>query len=97
MEKTKGAIINVAKGRFSYELKEIILLDKLFVRSKDSKYCESAKKLRWNLAVALTDYIGLSPESEEYYILNEDIDFVLKEYVECQTSKAFEKVLDNLN
>ena len=47
--------------------------------------------------MALTDYIGLSPESEEYYILNEDIDFVLKGYVERQTSKTFEKVLDNLN
>ena len=93
---SKKAIIFIAKKQYADELKEIILLDTLYLQSENSRYYEKAVDLKWSVAVDMAEYWGYTPEHEEYYNLCDRIDFVLGNYIEEQSSEILEKFLDNL-
>lgn len=93
---SKKAIVNMAKREYTDELKEIILLDALYLQSKNARYYEKACDLKWNVAVEMVDFWCYTPEHEEYYDLCDRIDFVLGNYIEEQSSKILENFLDNL-
>lgn len=93
---SKKAIVNMAKREYTDEIKEIILLDTLYLQSKNARYYEKAVDLKWSVAVDMVDFWCYTPEHEEYYDLCDRIDFVLGNYIEEQSSKILENFLDNL-
>lgn len=93
---SKKAIVNMAKREYNDEIKEIILLDALYLQSKNARYYEKAVDLKWSVAVEMVDFWCYTPEHEEYYNLCDRIDFVLGDYIEEQSSEILEKFLDNL-
>ena len=93
---SKKAIVNMAKREYADELKEVILLDALYLQSKNARYYEKACDLKWSIAVDMVDFWCYTPEHEEYYNLCDRIDFVLGNYIEEQSSEILEKFLDNL-
>ena len=93
---SKKAIVTIAKKEYGDELKEIILLDALYLQSENARYCEKVSEMKWNLAVEMVDFWCYTPEHEEYYNLCDRIDFVLGNYIEEKSSEILEKVLDNI-
>ena len=93
---SKRTIITIAKKEYADELKEIILLDTLFVQTENIRYYDKANDLKWSLAVEMTDFWGYSPEHEEYYELCDKVDFVLGNFIDEQSSEILETVLDNI-
>lgn len=93
---SKKTIITIAKKEYADELKEIILLDTLYVQTENSRYYDKANDLKWSLAVEMTDFWGYSPEHEEYYNMCDRADFVLGNYIDEQSSEILEKFLDNI-
>lgn len=93
---SKRVIVKFARKEYTDELKEIILLDTLFVQSKNVRYYDKANELKWDLAVEIVDYFGYEPKHEEYSELCDRIDFILGNYVESQTTEILGKVLDNI-
>ena len=93
---SKKAIVNMAKREYTDEIKEIILLDALYLQSENSRYYEKAVDLKWSVAVDMAEYWCYTPEHEEYYDLCDRIDFVLGNYIEEQSGKILENFLDNL-
>lgn len=93
---SKRTIITIAKKEYNDELKEIILLDALYLQSKNARYYEKACDLKWSVAVELTDYCGYEPQYEEYYTMCDRIEFVLGNFIEEKSSEILDNFLDNL-
>ena len=93
---SKKTIITIAKNEYGDEIKEIILLDALYLQSENSRYYEKAVDLKWSIAVELTDFWGFLPVHEEYYDMCDRVDFVLGNFIEEQSSKILENFLDNI-
>lgn len=93
---SKKTIVTIAKKEYGDEIKEIILLDALYLQSKNARYYEKACDLKWSLAVEMTDFWGYSPEHEEYYNMCDRAEFVLGNFIEEQSAKILENFLDNL-
>lgn len=96
MKINEKTVITIAKKEYADELKEIILLDTLYVQTENSRYYDKANDLKWSLAVEMTDFWGYSPEHEEYYDVCDGTDFILGNYIDEQSSEILEKFLDNI-
>lgn len=93
---SKRTIITIAKKEYTDEIKEIILLDALYLQTENSRYYEKAVDMKWTISVDMVDFWGYSPDHEEYYNLCDRVDFVLGNFIEEQSSKILENFLDNL-
>lgn len=93
---SKKTITTITKKEYTDEIKEIILLDALYLQSENSRYFEKACDLKWALVLEVTEYFGYSLEHEDYYSVCDRIDFVISNYIEEQSSEILEKVLDNI-
>ena len=56
MKLKEKTVITIAKKEYADELKEIILLDTLYVQTENSRYYDKANDLKWSLAVEMTGY-----------------------------------------
>ena len=93
---SKMAITTIARKEYGDELKEIILLDALYLQSKNARYYEKACDLKWSLAVEIVDFWCYTPIHEEYYDLCDRVEFVLGNFIEEKSSEILENFLDNL-
>lgn len=93
---SEKTITTIARKEYADELKEIILLDALYLQSKNARYYEKACDLKWSVAVELTDFWGYEPQYEEYYTMCDRVEFVLGNYIEEKSSEILVNFLDNL-
>jgi len=96
MKLKEKTVITIAKKEYADELKEIILLDALYVQCENSRYYDKANDLKWSLAVEMTEYFGYTPEHEEYYDVCDGTDLILGEYIDSKSYEILENVLDNI-
>lgn len=96
MKINEKTVITIAKKEYADELKEIILLDTLYVQTENSRYYDKANDLKWSLAVEMTDFWGYSPEHEDYYTVCDETDFILGNYIDSKSYEILENVLDNI-
>lgn len=96
MKINEKTVMEIAKNDYLDELKEIILLDALYVQSENIRYYDKANDLKWSIAVEITDGLGLNPEDEEYYNACDETDLILGEYIDSKSYEILENVLDNI-
>lgn len=93
---SEKGIVNMAKREYSDKLKEMVLLDTLYVQSQDSRYYEKVVEIKWGVVVDMVEFWGYSPRYEEYYSLCDRVGSVLNDFVESQSSEILDNFLDNL-
>lgn len=88
--------LRIAKKDFSKTLKKCILLDALYIQTGISPNEYEAERLIEVMAINILERIGETEDYCKYSGAKYDIEDAITGFIEAESDKVFEKVLDNV-